>query len=148
MKKQILISGQSMFELLVAVFVIGITLVALVGLTARSIANTTFSRERTLAAKYTQEAVEWLRAERDQDWGSFRSRGTPEGANFCMESLVWAPGTSCPVIPGTGLTRRMSLFYSPASPDSVEARVVTSWSDSAGVHESRITTYFTNWRTR
>jgi len=137
-----------MFELLVAVFVIGITLVALVGLTARSIGNTTFSRERTLAAKYTQEVVEWLRAERDKDWGLFRARGSADGASYCMETLAWAAGTDCTPISGTNLSRQVFLFYSPANPDSVEARVVTSWSDSAGLHESRVTTYFTNWRTR
>lgn len=138
--------GQSMFELLVAVFVIGITLVALVGLIARSVSDATFSRERTQAAKYTQEAVEWLRVQRDQDWGVFRGRGTPGGADFCLETLAWTAGASCGEIPGTQFTRRVTLISNPTNPDLVEARVVTSWSDSAGVHESRVTTYFTNWR--
>lgn len=138
--------GQSMFELLVAVFVVGITLVALVSLTSKAVGNTTFSRERTQATRYTQEAVEWLRAERDQDWGAFRDRATASGRNYCLQTLSWSSG--CSPINGTALTRGVTLIYNSANPNTVEARVVTAWSDSAGVHESRVTTYFTNWRTK
>lgn len=138
--------GQSMFELLIAVFVIAITLVALVSLASRSIGNTTFSRERTQASKLTQEATEWLRKERDADWGAFKARASATGTNYCLATLSWSSG--CGTVPGTGLSRWVTLISSPSNPDLVEAQVITSWSDSAGPHESRITTYLTNWRTR
>lgn len=140
-------SGQSMFELLIAVFVIAITLTAIVGLVTRSIGNTTFSKERTEAGKQTQEAVEWLRAERDNDWGAFAARATINGRNYCLQTLSW--NSSCSAIPNTNLTREVTLYFdASADPNLVEARVVTRWSDSSGLHESRISTSFTNWRTR
>jgi len=139
-----------MFELLVAVFVIALSLTAIVSLVTTSIGNTTFSRDRSVAAKSTQEAVEWLRAERDQDWGVFRTRGSANGSPYCLPDLSWNNGQGiCAPLPGTNLRREVLLIYNAGSdPDTVEARVVTSWVDSAGTHESRITTYLTNWRTR
>ncbi len=119
----------------------------MVGLASRSIGNTTFSREKTQAAKYTQEAVEWLRGQRDVDWGVFRLKGSPSGTNYWLQTLAWSASSS--PITGTAFTRQAIIIYNAAAnPDVVEARVVTSWSDSAGTHESRVTTYFTNWRTR
>jgi hypothetical protein len=136
--------GQSMFELLVAVFVVGITLVALVALAARSIGNTTFSRERTQVSKYTQEAAEWLRAERDAGWGVFRARANGGSMSYCLPSLSWTVG--CTPIAGTNFSREVEITEE--SLETVRADVVVSWSDSSGAHESRVTTYFTNWRTR
>jgi Tfp pilus assembly protein PilV len=139
--------GQSMFELLIAVFVIAISLTAVVGLVVRTVGNTTFSKERTEAGKQTQEAVEWLRAERDNDWAIFATRGSASGRNYCLQNLSW--NSSCAPIPGTSFEREATLYYdAAANPDLVEARVVTSWSDSSGLHESRVSTSFTNWRTR
>src|SRR3989304_1422306 len=94
--------GQSMFELLVAVFVIALTLTALVGLVSTSISNTNFSRERTLASKYTQEAVEWLRQERDISWAAFI---TQAGVR-CLGSLSWSSGCA---ISGTAFSRQVTL---------------------------------------
>jgi len=138
--------GQSMFELLVAVFVVGITLTALLGLVTNSIGNTSFSRERTQAAKFTQEAVEWLRSERDSDWGVFKARSSPAGTVYCLQSLSWT--SSCGTIANSPFSREVTLINDPADPDLVEARIKTSWQDANGTHESRVTTYFTNWRTR
>lgn len=142
--------GQSMFELLVAVFVIGITLTALVSLVSTSLRNTGFSRERTTAGNYTQEAVEWLRRERDADWGTFTSRASASGTTYCLNALAWGEN-SCGsgTIPETPFTREVVLIYnSAADPNRVEARVTTTWTDSQGSHESSVNTYFTNWRTR
>lgn len=142
--------GQSMFELLIAVFVIAITLTAVVSLVTNSISNTTFSRDRTLASKYTQEAVEWLREQRDADWGAFRNRASAGGSTYCLHNLNWNSGSCSDTqyIVDTNLRRQITLLLSSSDPNTVEARVVTSWVDQSGTHESRITTYFTNWRTR
>lgn len=144
--------GQSMFELLVAVFVIAISLVAILGLVTGAIGNTTFSKERTQANKFTQEAVEWLRSERDSNWLTFKNKGGADGNKYCLPNLMYWPtattGTCGAFIPNTNFTREAILTYSSSDPDIVEARVITSWSDSSGKHDSTVITYFTNWRTR
>lgn len=143
-------NGQSMFELLIAVFVIGIALTAIVSLVTTSISNTSFSRDRTLAAKYTQEASEWLREQRDLNWGQFTSRGSADGSTYCLQTLTWDSG-SCSeseYIADTNMVREVTLIYPASSNDTVEARIITYWQDASGRHESRISTYFSNWRTK
>lgn len=141
-----------MFELLVAVFVIGVTLAALVGLVTQSISNSNFSRQRTQASKATNAAVEWLRKERDDGWVAFTAHGggPPGGNTYCLKDLTWTAGNcgANEYITGTVFIREASLIYSPSNPDQVEARVSTTWTDSAGQHESRISTYFSDWRTK
>lgn len=150
MRKKTNRAGQSMFELLVAIFIIALTLTAVVGLVTTSISNTTFSKDKTLAAKYTQEAVEWFREQRDSNWGTFKGKSSLSGSNYCLNTLAWNAGncSGTQYIAETNLLRQATLITSPTDPNSVEVRIVTSWSDQSGRHESRITTYFTNWRTR
>jgi type II secretory pathway pseudopilin PulG len=144
--------GQSMFELLVAVFVIAISLVAILGLVTGAIGNTTFSKERTQANKFTQEAAEWLRSERDTNWLTFKGKGDADGNKYCLPDLMYWPtattGTCGATIPNTNFTREAILIYNSSDPDIVEARIITSWTDSSGKHDSTVVTYFTNWRTR
>ncbi len=140
--------GQSMFELLVAVFAVGFTLVALIGLVGRSVGNSAFGKERSQAARLTQEAIEWLRSERDEDWMVFYNRSSGSGVCYCLRSLDWV-STSCSAcenIEGVSMRRTATLRRLDSS--NVQAEVVTTWNDATGAHESRVTTYFTNWRTR
>ncbi len=137
-----------MFELLVAVFVVAVTLVALLGLVTGAIGNSTFAGERTQAAKYTQQAVEWLRAQRDADWAVFSGRGSEAGTTYCLNGLDWnTGGCSSAELIDAKFKREVVLIYDSAA-ESVEAQIITSWSDASGLHESKATTNFTNWRTR
>lgn len=139
--------GQSLFELMVAVMVIGVTLVALTGLVSTSISNNTFSKNRTQAENYTTEAMEWLRAQRDESWGTFLSYSNPP-ATYCMQTLTLSVKRNCAddeFITDTILVREAELVY--ISDNSVEVRLRTRWTDSKGTHESRASTKLTNWRT-
>lgn len=139
-------SGQSLFELVVAVVVVGIILVALVGLVTKSISNATFSRNKTLATRYVQDAMEWMRVERDTDWEIFRDRIPVVTQTFCMQNLTWTAG-ECNLddyISGTFFVREVVLTRE--NDNEVDAAVVVSWKGPSGMHESRATTRFTNWR--
>lgn len=140
--------GQSLFELLVAVFITAVTLVSLLSLVGSSISNSTLARDRSEAVRYTNEVTEWLRSERDAGWTAFIARGSSTGRIYCLQSLSWSTTTPCGAIAGTKFIRELTLIYNAAlDPNVVEARVVTTWSDSGGTHESRATTKLTNWRT-
>ncbi|KKS77646.1 MAG: hypothetical protein UV74_C0013G0165 [Candidatus Woesebacteria bacterium GW2011_GWB1_43_14] len=138
-------SGQSFFELLVAVAIVSITLIALVSLATKSVSNSTYSRDKTLSTRYTQEALEWLRGERDKDWNSFYSKATGgSGSTYCMSDVGAGLQTgSCPMIPDTTFTRTITLI-SPGI-NSVEAIVTTSWEGDTGLHDTTISTVFTDW---
>lgn len=142
-----------MFELMMAVFITAITLVAIISLVGSSVSNSTFSRDRSEAVRYTNEIAEWLRSERDNDWNAFKNRATSgSGRVYCMQTTTWptssgACGASA-VVGTTKFVRELTLIYDSAvDPNTVEARVVTTWSDSSGLHESRTSVSLTNWRT-
>jgi type II secretory pathway pseudopilin PulG len=143
-------SGQSLFEVVVALGIAAVILTGVVGLTTSSIRNSTFSRNNSLAARYAQETIEWLRTERDSDWTTFANRSVGgAGQRWCLTAnpISW-PGTSGPcgasnVIAGTVFTRELTMTL---GTNSIEASVVVSWTDSQGTHQVRNGTLFTNWR--
>lgn len=152
MKNKLLKKGQSLFELMLAVVVVSITLVAMISLVGSTISNTAFSRDRTQAARFTNEAVEWLRSERDLSWTNLTSRASLTGSTYCLNSLSFDSQGTCSTggtISGTKFTRTLTLVYDETnSPSEISVEVITTWSDSGGSHDSRILTTLTNWRTR
>src|SRR3990172_9646435 len=89
-------SGQSLFESVIAISVVGVALISLVGLTISAIGSATLAKNQTLATKYTKEALEWLRGERDRNWNQFLSRSTAGGSRYCINILPtgnWNTGT-------------------------------------------------------
>jgi type II secretory pathway pseudopilin PulG len=143
--RRLFIKGQSLFEVLFAIGVVSIILVGVISLTTSSIRNASFSNNNAVAAKYAQEATEWLREQRDSGWSVFVGYS---GGAACMGTLDWT-APSC-LIPGTTFERRRTLTASDAdgdgTDDTVETLVVVSWSDSQGTHEARSVTRLTNWR--
>lgn len=144
------IKGQSMFEVILALFIITLILVAVVILSTSSISNSISSRNKTLASKYTQEAIEWLRSEREADITNFRSKISI--SNYCLNSLNlnWTNTGVCgssEIIPETVFLRQVNFTTSLVSGKLIiTANVVTSWNDSKGIHEARTITYFTDTR--
>lgn len=142
-------SGQSLFEVVIALGVITIILVSLIILAALSINNATFSKNRSLATRLSQETVEWLRVERDTSWNAFANHAaTPL---WCMPTLSWTAGgagscSSSSVISGTILSRE--LAFSSIDANTIQVTVRLFWTDAQGGHESRTTTNFTNWRNK
>lgn len=142
-------SGQSLFEVVIALGVITIILVSLVILAALSISNATFSKNKTLATRLSQETLEWLRTERDTSWDTFVSHAaTP---TWCLTTLSWNSGFAGPcgvasTVNGTILSREVN--FSIVDSNTVQVVVLLYWNDSQGSHESRTTTTFTNWRNK
>lgn len=147
MKKIKLESGQSLFEVVLSLAVITIIIVALVILASNSIRNATFSRNKSSATKHSQEMIEWLRGQRDEDWDSFAQRALT--TQYCFPALSWADAKigSCAdadTISGTPLKRE--VFFDRIDATNIEAQVVVYWEDAQGVHEVRTITNYTDWR--
>ena len=125
-------------------------LVALVSLGAVSIRNTSFARNSTLATRYSQEATEWLRGQRDSDWTTFITKiGT-----WCVSSsppswpAVASSCSSADYISQTGIfLREVSISYDSLN-DMVSANIKVTWSDAQGIHDIKSDTFFTNWKTQ
>ncbi|OGM04480.1 hypothetical protein A2129_01745 [Candidatus Woesebacteria bacterium GWC1_42_13] len=141
--------GQSLFEVVIAVGVMGIVISAVVALAATSIRNSTFSRNNSLATRYAQEAIEWMRGERDASWVTFYNYSIVAGNMYCLDTLSWAKARPCNAgeyLSATILTRR--VIFSVISPTDVEAEVTVLWTDSQGTHQVATSTVYTDWRSR
>jgi Tfp pilus assembly protein PilV len=142
------IRGQSLFEVVMALAIVTIIAVGIVSLSANSIRNANYSRDKTLATRYSEETIEWLREERDTDFTIFISRiGT-----WCLPSLDWSSSSvgtcsSGEEITNTVFKREVTLLSSLISGKTViEATVKVYWEDSRAVHEVKTITNFTDWR--
>lgn len=147
MKKNIF-AGQSLFEVVLALAVVTLITVGIIILTTDSIKNSSFSKNKTLASRFAQEAIEWIRKERDKNFSTFL--GHAAIPTYCFDTLTWSnigPCSSSEKISGTILTREVDFTtYTVSGKNIVEALVVVSWSDSKGYHESRSSTNFNDLR--
>jgi Tfp pilus assembly protein PilV len=147
-------AGQSLFEIVLALAIATLIVVALVGLTSSVIRNTTFSKNKTLATRHAQEATEWLRGERDADFDAFFVWATTP--LWCLKSLSWTEATvgSCTAgaeIGDTIFKREVAFVQSTVLVDGLPKNVVETdvkvyWTDAQGIHEVRSVTNFTDWR--
>jgi Tfp pilus assembly protein PilV len=141
--------GQSLFEVVLSLAVITLIIVTLIILASNSIRNANFSRNKTLATRYAQEALEWLRGERDENFDTFSTRAlTPQ---YCLPSLSWDESSigSCGSsnnISGTILKREVT--FSIVSADNILTEILVYWEDAQGDHEVKTTTNFTDWRSQ
>ena len=141
-------SGQSLFEVVVALAISAVIVVALVSLASSSIRNATFAKNKTLASRYAEEAIEWLRGQRDSDIDTFKSNSL--SPVWCLENPSWSSPGSCSSgdeISGTIFLRELS-FPDDGATEIIEANVRVYWTDAQGEHEVRSATNFADWRER
>ena len=136
-------SGQSLIEVLTALAVVLLVIIALIRATTSSMKGSDFSKMQVLATRYAQEGIEWIRAERDKDWDNINVHTT--GAPLCLMSLAWS-SDNCDendYIDGTKFKRQATLTK---EGEKVKIEVIVGWQDSSGDHQSQLSTYLTNWR--
>ena len=141
-------SGQSLIEVLTALAVVLLVIVALIRATTISMRSSGFSKAQAQATAYAQEAIEWIRAERDKDWNGISSRA---GLTFCLnsESLSWSAEGVCPAddyLLGGRFKREATLTNIGGTGNQIEVEVIVSWQEAGGEHHSQVNTYLTNWR--
>ena len=131
-------TGQSLVEMVVAIAVVLLVILALVAVTTVSVRNASFSRNQALATKYAQEAVEKVRAYRDQNsWSDFTSNCETFSLNLSMPSS-FTLSRDC-YQPG------ISNNCSNAG-DICEVKITISWTDAKGTHKSELTTRLAKWK--
>ena len=139
-------SGQTLVELVVVLAIVGMIVTGIVSITAISVRNARFTKDQASASRYTQEAMEWIRQQRDTNWSTFSARS---GRTYCMNFLYWDitnPCTGSQVVPNTTYIRTATLITLDAS--SIQVEVEVSWTDARGSHQSRMSTILTSWMTQ
>ena len=127
MKKQE--KGQSLIEVLAALAVVVIVILALINVTTISIGNATFAKNQSLATNYAQELIEEARNLRDTNKEIF----------FTNDSFCDKPTST---IPPFELTRECTLV---GGEDRMQILVTVTWTKAGRDHKSELYTELTKW---
>jgi hypothetical protein len=130
--------GQSLFEIVVAISLIALICITIISLTTISLKNNIRSRNKSIASGFAQEAYEWLREQKSEDWGAFYSKSSAVGETYCFSSLLGDPFTNTGICDGTaGDTiadkenfERTVFLQRQVSPDVVLIDINVDWVES------------------
>ncbi len=123
-----LVSGQVMVELLLALAVSALALVAMTQVATKSLSNSGYSRNRSEANKYAVEAIEWIRAQRSSHtWSIFSALS---GSKCLNQEPLTTDIVSQPLGNCTGATIASTIFtrYVTFS-NPGQADVTVSWNE-------------------
>lgn len=139
MKKQ---SGQTLAEVVVAIGVIVLLVTGLVVGTSVTLKASQYSKARSQAVKYAQEAVELARSLRDSSWTTFAAYG---GTSQCLDGDgVWTPTSgACSANINNFYTRTVIFTW---DEPRMKTDVTVSWLDGNKTYTVPISTYLTQWR--
>lgn len=142
--------GQSLLEVLVALAVALLVILALVRATTVAIRNADFAKKQAQASSYAQGGMENIRAYRDASWTNFWVAA--DGNNHGLSGAVPSGACPSPTIPNlppfTRCSKLEKVDLDPdiAGVDSVKATVTVFWIDSSGTHQSQQISYFSKWK--
>lgn len=142
--------GQSLFEVVIALAMCAIVVMALVAITTTSVRNATFSKNKSEASRYAEAATEWIRSKRDSAPIDFQQKVLT--TTWCLAILDFVDPGAC----GSGEKISNTIFerevvfsqFVQNSKTITEANILVSWQDAQGTHEVRSATYYSDWRER
>lgn len=140
--------GQSLFEVVFAIGISALIITAIVILATKAVSNSTFSKNKALAGRFTQETSEWLRGQRDANWDDLAEKAqTP---TWCLPSLDWGLakvgicGATDTISSNSNFSRELNFIVIDAQ--NIESKVKVYWQDGQGLHEVSTVTNYTDWR--
>jgi type II secretory pathway pseudopilin PulG len=151
-------SGQTLIEMVVAVGMVSLVLVAIVAGIAISIRNSRFSKNKALATRFAQEGIEKFRFYRDEfGWIPFFEtiNGQSVGGyvEYCfddfptgLEDISDSLGNcTTETISGTEYTRYAQVNVTTLPSDFVDILVGVTWIEGAAPHSVELTTRLNDW---
>lgn len=156
--------GQSLIEVLAGLAMAVLIVAALINMVTASLRSANFAKTTSQATKYAQEAIEWLRSQRDlpgRTWDQFKLSllSTDNSKVWCVKDVT----VGLPVVSGAcasdqyvcygGCTdaektiffRQITVARDLSNADRLNIKVTVSWKDQAlADHKSELTTILTN----
>lgn len=127
----------SLVEVLVFVTILSLFFVAAVTITTFNLRNLKTQEHKIVATRYAEEASEWVKQEKEDDWQIF----TTHNGNYCLNSnpLAWNSGGCSTYSLGTpGIFKRDLIITDYSNPvDKVDIRITVGWLEN-GVPQSVI----------
>lgn len=138
-------NGQSMLELLIALGIGVLVILALVQSMVLSMKNSEFAKNQNLATRYSQEAIEKIRSERDKlGWNDFFTNY--KDTSQCIGASSWSPKPVGGCSQNTGSIFIREASFQKINDNQLDITVITSWTDTSGTHKSEQKTYLTRWQ--
>ncbi len=137
--------GQMLLEMVLAIAITGMVMVAVAQITTQGLAGSNFSKSRTEANLYATEVVEWMRNRRDTDPLFFTTYYPAVSADYCFSDkpiAVPIPTGICGnPITGTQFFRNVKLTRKnvATSGKQVEVSVVVSWKEGSSTADHKVT---------
>ena len=125
-------AGFSLIEILVFISILSFVFIAAAALGTVSIRNSQNATNKILATRYGEELMNWIRGQKEADWGAFVAKSSPTPYCFSQEPVsVWPAAGTCNTtqLINSLFEREATLTY-----DEVQQRVnvdiVIEWTES------------------
>lgn len=141
------VAGQSLFEVVVAVGIASVVLIAIVSLSTVSLKSSISNKNNTLATKYAQDGMEWIREQRDKDWENVTDHVTG-GSYDCLgvSGAQNRPDFVCPGTVATIFNRTYQISY--YDDDIYTVKVKVEWNEGGKLQVVETVNQLSNWRDR
>lgn len=138
-------SGQTLAEVVVAIGVVVLLITGLIVGTSVTLKASQYSKARSQAVQYAQEAVELGRNLRDSGWTSFAAYGGVTPVSWCLDKAgTWQlMSGACVANIDNFYTRQVTFTW---NDPRMQMDVVVSWTDGNKTYTTPISTYFTQWK--
>lgn len=141
----------TLIEVLVFTTILSLFFVVAAAVVIISLHNMKISEHKILATRYAQEALEWLRSQKEVDWNQFILRDNPSGlgTTYCINTLNWNTVSSCTTY-GLGtpaiFKREVKLTNQSGTPvTQIKIEIVVSWQEVGESYRVPINSLFSVW---
>ncbi len=150
--------GQTLIETVAAMAVAVIIIAALVGMAVTSLRSSNLSRSKAIATQLLSEEIERVRIYRDNSANAYFSGlksdlgltsqvcPTVVGPYYINGSQMINSGSETVTSNNLQFVRSLTACLTDSVAKVIEVTATVSWTDSAGTHPLRITTYLSDWR--
>lgn len=142
-------SGFSLIEVLIFITVMSLFFVSAAAVVSVVVKNMKVNEHKILGTRFAQEAVEWLRSEKEVDWNSFSERAPSNDApaEYCLNSLAWN-SMPCDYSLKTLYQRTVTLKSIESVGGykyQVDVSVMVKWNEPGRAYSVPINTTFSIW---
>lgn len=125
--------GFSLIEVLVFVTILGLFFVAAVSVTTFSLKNMKINEHKIVATHFAEEGLEWIKSEKEGDWGVFIGKDTSSGSgtSYCLNDLNWSTIGNCgevyPLGTPSSFKREVTLKNINTPTSEVDIEIIVNW---------------------
>jgi len=149
----------TLIEVLIFVTILSLFFVVAAAVTIASLRNLKIQEHKILATRYAEELLEWLRGEKEENWGgelynisnpvdSFTEKVSQWGSDqtICFNSLDWNNTSPCNYSLDQFFKRSASFTWNPGNYIyQVNVAILVEWQELGQTYQIPINTVFTVW---